>query len=144
MPEDPAAPPQNRSWLQRNWRWIFPSSILLLVAFAGGLTLLILSIIMLPAKSSPIYTEALDQALRDPRVQQALGPPVNAGWYVRGRVETDQQGGMADITIPLEGRQRSGELHVLGRSEGGEWTITRMILEIEGSSNPLDLLAGKG
>lgn len=132
---------ESPTWVQRNWRWILPAAIAGVVLLAAGLALLVLTIIMQPVKSSEVYDDALQRATRDPRVLEQLGEPLDVGWFATGRIErTGPRGGLADMTIPLEGPRAKANLYVIGREHEGRWTITKLVLEPIDSGERIDLL----
>lgn len=132
---------QGPSWVQRNWRWVFPAALVGVVALAAGLSLLVLTIIMHPSKSSEVYRQALQRASSDPRVLERLGEPVEPRWFVTGRVErTGPRGGLADMTIPLAGPRGEANLYVIGREHEGRWVVTKLILEPGTEGERIDLL----
>ncbi len=95
----------------------------------GGAWLLLDSI-----KSCGAYTQAVAKVRTDPRVVEALGAPVVPDWYVMGSVNLVNDGGHADLSIPLKGSKRlqgtprTGKLIVEADKAGGAWTLTRLDL----------------
>jgi hypothetical protein len=95
----------------------------------GGVWLLLDSI-----KSSGAYTQAVQKAQADPRVVAALGAPVEPDWYVMGSVDLVNDGGHAELSIPLQGSKRfggtprTGKLIVVADKAGGVWTLTKLDL----------------
>lgn len=135
---DSAASP---TWTQRNWRWLLPAAIAGVVLMAAGLSLLVLVIIMDPVKSSEAYQDALLRASTDPRVLDRLGPPVEPGWFVTGRIErSGRRGGFADMTIPLHGSREEGSLYVIAREHEGRWIVTKLVLNPTEEGTRVDLL----
>ena len=99
------------------------------VAFAGGIM-----------KSSDAYAEAMARAAADCRVADALGTPVEAGMLVSGSVETSGSAGRAELSIPVEGSQGAGTLHVVASRSLEVWSFELLRLEVEGRE-PVDLLS---
>lgn len=130
------------SWLQRNWKWAFPLAMVLMIAGALSFTVLMLTVVMHPAKNSRVYHDSVQRVAAHPIAIEQLGAPIEAQWLVTGRSEETAGGrGVAELTIPLSGSRRDGALHVIGRRREGVWQITRMELEIDDSSRRYDLLA---
>ncbi|TVR11636.1 MAG: hypothetical protein EA401_10565 [Planctomycetota bacterium] len=82
-------------------------------------------LISLLTNSAP-YSHAVATAEAHPAVVEVLGEPIEAGWLVQGSIETHNQDGEVDLSIPLSGPQGSGRLYVEGRRRKGEWTYTRL------------------
>ena len=68
----PSAPPREKSWLERNWKWAVPvTALVLMAAFVWG----ILSFVMGMFRSSYPYQEALARARANPAVVGQIGEP---------------------------------------------------------------------
>lgn len=83
-----------------------------------------LGILLVRIRASGAYRAALEKALADPKVAEALGPPVAADWYALGTVGE----GRADLSIPLRGPARSGKLLVRASRAGGGWVLEDLVL----------------
>ncbi len=107
------------------------------ILLIGGLLLVLLlgcgvgavALIFRSLRSSGAYTQAMARAQADPRVLQALGAPVREDWYLLGSVNLVNDGGHADLLIPLRGKEHSGRLHVVADRAAGVWTLTILDLE---------------
>jgi hypothetical protein len=89
--------------------------------------------------SSDAYQTGI-RAMHDPRVQQQLGTPVRAGWFVSGSIHTSGGSGSADLSIPVKGSAQSGTIYVVGKKSAGEWTYEKLVLEVDGEGQRIDLL----
>ena len=128
---------------QRRKRFIAGCSIAIVaisVLFVGGLLTLIFGAI----KSTDAYKTGI-RAMHDPRVEQKLGAPVEAGWFPGGSISTNGASGSADLRIPVKGSARKGAIYVVGKKSAGEWTYQKLVLRVDGEQQSLDLLdtAGK-
>src|SRR5687767_3382388 len=90
-------------------------------------------------RSAAPYQDGIARAKADPRVIQALGAPVEPGWFVSGNINTSGRSGEANLDIPLKGSKQNGSLHIVGTKEGGRWTYTRMLMTPD-KGEPIDLL----
>jgi len=86
-----------------------------------GLSLALVGGVFGVIKSSEVYQVALEQVQEAPRVREALGDPVEPGWWITGSVETSGASGTADIQFPINGSQDSGTVFVVATKSGGEW-----------------------
>ena len=82
--------------------------------------------------SSDAYRLAVERAMSDAEVVEALGEPIEPGWFVSGSVQVTGPTGTADIAVPLRGSRASGTLFVVATKSAGEWTFERLELEVEG------------
>jgi hypothetical protein len=137
--------PPRPSWWSRNWKWVVPVIVVAGVAVtAVGLFAIYLfgSFFLHPIKTSGGYLEAVAAARSDPAAVQALGTPIKDGWFPTGHVESSGTTGQSDLAIPVSGPNASGTLYVTATSSMGTWHLTRLVLQIKGSGQRIDLLAG--
>ena len=64
------------------------------------------------------YRHSVDLALKSPKVRQALGEPVTAGWLPQGAVNASN-GGKAELYIPLRGTNASAKIRVVATNING-------------------------
>ena len=97
--------------------------VLVIGGGAGGMALIFRSM-----RSCGAYQQAMLIAEKDPRVAQALGVPFTPDWYLLGSVNLVNDGGHADLLIPLRGKTHSGRLHVVADKTAGVWTLNTLDL----------------
>ncbi|HEX6083805.1 MAG TPA: cytochrome c oxidase assembly factor Coa1 family protein [Thermoanaerobaculia bacterium] len=120
------------------WLWV-GCGCALLVAGAVSVVLFIVFVVFAAIRSADPYRDGIARAQADPRVREALGAPIEAGWMVSGSIQTENRSGDCDISIPLNGSKQSGVLRVVGTKDGGRWTYTKML--VTPSAGPaIDLL----
>lgn len=90
-------------------------------------------------RSSDPYKAAMAAAKNDPRVAEALGSPIEPGWFTRGSISTENSAGNADLTIPISGPKGKGSIRVVGTKEGGRWSYSTMTVTPE-KGDAIDLL----
>lgn len=135
------APP--RSWWSRNWKWVVPVGCLVLIlpilalaGFIGG----ILAIVFGSLKSTDVYKEAFELARSHPAVVEALGQPVEDGWFMSGSIKTTGPSGYADIAIPIRGPQGEAKIYAVASKSAGRWEYHTLEVEVEGREDRIDLL----
>jgi hypothetical protein len=133
--------PDERTWWDRNWKWLVPVTCLVPALVCTGAITMILAMVMEFMKSTPPYEQSLAAVTEHAAVREALGTPIEAGWVVTGNVESGPRSGHADITYTVSGPSGSARVFVVGDFNGAGWTYSRMQLEIEGTGERLDLLA---
>lgn len=131
------------SWWQRNWKWVVPVGCATLVVLAAAAVAAVLWLVSIGMRSSGAYAEALERARVDCEVQEALGAPVEPGWFVSGSVHVTGPSGEADLAIPLRGPQGSGKLYSTATKAAGRWSFEILEVETPGREDRIDLLAGE-
>lgn len=117
------------------------------VVWLGGLGLalccfgfsLLMSGVNAEIKSSWPYNTGIARAVADPRVQRALGAPVEASWMVTGSLERGSRQSTAQLAVPLEGATKRGTLRIHARATQAAWQFERLEVAIDGASS-IDLL----
>jgi hypothetical protein len=121
------------------WVWIGVGCGVALMGIAGFIAFMVFAIFTSMRSSAP-YRDAVQRAQNDPRVIEALGRPIEPGWFISGSINTSGQSGDANLDVPVSGPKQSGSIHVVGTKEGGRWTYTRMLFT-PASGPTIDLLA---
>jgi hypothetical protein len=114
--------------------------LVLLVAGAGGFVALAGGLM----KSNDAYRNAMAHASADCRVAEAVGTPLDAGYFVSGSVETSNGSGHAELAIPVDGSTGSGTLHVVADRSAEAWSFRQLELEVDDDGRRIDLLAASG
>lgn len=123
-------------------RWLVPAclgcglgSLLLLVVFLG----VVMWGVQALMRNSWAYQEGLARARSSSEVRQALGEPIEPGWFVSGSVNGTIGSGSAELSIPVSGPSGQGSLEVVARESGGKWSFSSLTLE-QAEHPSLDLL----
>ena len=120
------------------WVWVGCGCGLLL-AGAIAFVAFIVFVVFASMRSAAPYQDGLAKARADARVQQALGAPVEPGWFMSGSIRTENRTGQCDISVPLNGSKQKGSLRVVGTKDEGRWTYTKMVVT-PAAGAPIDLL----
>ena len=115
-----------RTWLQRNTKWIVLGAVLLGL---GLLALFIAAIVMVVAgamRSNDVYKEALARAQANPVLIERLGTPIEPGFFTSGSINVNGGSGEADLAIPLHGPKGEATVNVVAHKKGGTWTFETM------------------
>ena len=131
-----------RGWWSRNWKWALPGGFLG-VLLACGLSAGALALAVSGAlQRSGAYEDAMARLQRSPAAATALGQPIDSGWWTRGRVEQGAHSAQAWMVVPVHGPGGSGTLRLFARRRpNGRWDFSRLLLEVAGRAQPIDLLA---
>jgi hypothetical protein len=79
--------------------------------------------------SSRPYQMALEQVQADTRVQEKLGTPITAKAMVRGRLQTQDDDGIAELSIPISGPQDSAVIELKATRANKIWTIQHLLVQ---------------
>ena len=137
--------PPRPTWWSRNWKWAVPAIVLAgVVAVAVPLVAIyaFAQFFLHTMKSSGGYQEALAAARGNPAAMQALGTPIKDGWFPSGNIESSGSTGESDLSIPVSGPNGSGTLYVRATKSLGDWRLTTLVLQVKGTGERIDLLAG--
>lgn len=108
--------------------WFVP----VLVISIAGLIFAFLYSIMMWMKSNGAYELAVVEATQHHRVVEALGEPVETGWYVVGNIRYVNADGAAELQIPLQGPSGEGTLYVVAEREAGVWEFEHLLFLHDG------------
>jgi len=126
---------RNRKWEsvaafkreQRVWGWVGAG------LYIGGISFVVALIFFIGAimKSSDAYQISLDQVTHHPQVIEAIGEPMEPGFFVSGQVNIQGSSGYADISYGLTGPKAEATVYVRATKDMGQWLFSRIIVEIE-------------
>lgn len=100
---------------------------------------LIMAIVFGAMKSSDAYKTALAKAKSDPRVVNALGAPIEAGFFVSGKTNVSGSSGDADMTVPISGSRSKGTIYFVASKFAGKWAFSKLVVEVEKTGERIDL-----
>lgn len=127
-------PSPKRSWWGRNWKWVVPVGCLTPLLCCGGVITLIIAFVFGAIKSSDVYVEALSQAKGNKDVVALLGEPIVAGAFPSGKIEIRNQGGNADLVIPLSGPKGTATIHAVATKNAGRWEYSKLEVVQDGAA----------
>lgn len=138
-----ALPPPRPNWWSRNWKWALPVGgcggclffLLIIAIFFSSIFLAVFGAM----KSSDVYKTALSRAKSNPAVIEALGEPVKEGFLTSGSTNVNGASGSADLAIPISGPRGKGTIYVVATKSAGQWSYSRLEVEIDGRRERIDL-----
>jgi hypothetical protein len=136
----PPLSPRPRTWFERNWKWLVPLLIVVVLvccsAFVGGL----FYVIATEFRASYPYQLAVKRATESPAVAAKLGRPLHVGWFISGNMNFSGTEGSATFSIPVSGPNGKGQIMVAGKKHGNRWTFETLELDVTGQEEPIPLL----
>ena len=132
---------KEKGWWGRNWYWFVPSTclgcLILPVACVGGCLYMGIS----QLKSFGPYEEAISIAAADPRVEEALGVPLELDLRgFDGPMSSDMRNDEAEFELPVKGPRGRGILRLEAERRDGEWHYSRLEIEVRDTGETIDLL----
>lgn len=112
------------------WVWVGLGCGVLVVG-AVSFVAFIVFVVFAAMRSADPYKDGLQRAQHDPRVIEALGSPVEPGWFMSGSIKTENREGSANVSIPLHGPRGKASLYVVGTKHHGRWSYTEMTVTPE-------------
>jgi hypothetical protein len=133
-------------WWSRNWKWFLPTGcclgtllgLILAVAVFGFSIFAIFTGVSAALKSSEPYKVAVARARADDKVGAALGKPLDEG-FPMGTINTNNNTGDVDFSIPISGPKGKGTIYVVGTRSGATWTYSKMSVTITATGETIDL-----
>lgn len=134
-----AAPPaseQSKRRVRKLILFLVLAPVLLMTTCVGA----IFGGVFYAMRSSEPYAHALKLAREHPQVQQALGTPIEPGWFTSGNISTEGSGGTAKLSIPISGPKGSATIYVDAEKRAGKWQYTQLQVGVAGQDMNVDLL----
>lgn len=122
-------PPEQQTWVQRNWKLAATLGCLTFVVLAVGFIATVFYLISAAVRSSTPFKEAVARAQSNPAVIEQLGSPVRSSWIVSGSVNVNGPSGKAELAIPIHGPKAKGNLYVTATKSAEQWTYSTMIAD---------------
>ena len=116
---------QQRGWLRRNWLWLVPTLVVVLILLGCGA---IYWAMFIRVYQLDVYQAAMRDIQADETLQSDLGQPItSANWPPPSpRIEAREQ----DIRWPIEGPKGSAKAHVSARLMQGKWEIIQLEVDL--------------
>ena len=130
-PPHPGQPAQKKS---SGCLKIFLIGCSVLIVLGVALVAVLVFIVFGAIKKTDAYKVALAKVKSDQRVIAALGEPVEAGFWVSGKMNINNGKGNADFTFPVSGPKGKAAVHAVATTEGQGWQYER--LEVTPSNGP--------
>ena len=124
--------PSQSAWLS--------SRLLSRLSAAGIVLIAVLVVSQFAVTHTDAYRLAVATARQTPQFTEALGAPVEEGWFSADKWEFGSPA-TAQLTIPVKGSKREGSLRARAVKEESRWRLTELALEFTGSSERIDLLS---
>ncbi len=98
------------------------------------------ALVMGSLKQSDAYKEALAKVRAESAAVEALGEPIEPGFFLSGSVNVSGPTGDASLSIPLSGPGGKGKLYLEATKRAGRWEYSLLELAVDGKPERIDLL----
>jgi hypothetical protein len=130
----------NKNWFERNWKWFVPTGCLTLIVvfalFIGGVFFAFSKIM----KRSDVYVQAIELVSQNEECIQAMGEPIEDGWFFSGSIHVSGPSGRAELAIPVSGPKGEGTIYVKAFKEAGKWHFKILEVQIKGQEHRIKII----
>jgi hypothetical protein len=125
------------TWWSRNWvRVSVVGTCGAVVLFFAGIAFIVVGAFAV-IRSSGACQEAVARASASPAIVQALGTPLEVGWFVTGTLDP---GRSADLTIPVTGPHGRARIHVVASKATGTWVFSTLTVKLRATGAQISLV----
>jgi hypothetical protein len=132
---------KQKNWFGRNWPWLLPVggclTVILLFVFGVGAVYFGVSKAI---KNSTPYEYALAKAIDNSEAIAILGGPIVADGIFKGNISIKNEGGEADMEIPIKGPKGYAVIFVLADRIQKEWIYEELYIVIKETNEKINLL----
>lgn len=91
-------------------------------------------------KNTEVYRMSMQEITNSPAIESVFGKPIEAGWFVTGKVTVAMSGGgQAALNIPLSGPKSSGSAIVQAERVDGKWVLNLLVVRPDKDRPPIVL-----
>ncbi len=112
------------------------ASILLLSGFVVAVCSLTFGLM----KKSGAYQQAVAAARADSDVIATLGTPIEEGFFVMGEIQLNNNGGYANLSIPISGPDGEATIYVEAEKSGADWSFRALEVVVRDTGQWIHLL----
>ena len=118
-------PPAKRS----KWLLLIPVGCAGVLVLCCGFFGVIYTLVSGTMRQSEPYRDALGAARDNVEVIEALGEPIEAGFFVTGSINSSGGVGSANLSIPISGPKGSATIYVVAEKYAGTWEYQTMVVD---------------
>jgi hypothetical protein len=126
----------NAWWSRNQFRVLVAGCCGAVVLFFGGIAFIVVAAFAM-MRSSGACEEAVARSESSPAVVQALGAPLDVGWFVTG---TLNPGRSAEITIPVTGPRGKARIKVVASKANGTWVFSTLTVKLTATGARISLV----
>ncbi|MBF0597753.1 cytochrome c oxidase assembly factor Coa1 family protein [Faecalibacter rhinopitheci] len=129
------------SWFTRNWKWALPLGCLSTIGlFVVGIILFgIIGFSKIFNGNNDVKSKAIDLINNEQVIVQQLGSPIDSNGMMQGAISTTNDGGNADISVPLKGPNGTGTTFIKAVKVNDEWNYERIAVQIDKTNEIIEI-----
>ena len=130
-PSPPPVAQGRRPWWHRRWKLAVTLGVVVSLLLLSGFVAAVCSLTFGIMKKSGAYQQAVATARADSHVIETLGTPIEEGYFVMGQIELTNDGGYANLSIPIFGPNGSATIYAEAAKSGGQWSFHTLEVMVE-------------
>ncbi len=131
QPSTPAVAPRQLPWWNRRWKLTVALGVVASLLLLSGFVAAVCSLTFGIMKKSGAYQQAVAAARADSHVIATLGTPIEEGFFVMGRIELINDGGYANLSIPITGPNGAATIYAEADKSRGQWSFHTLEVMVE-------------
>ena len=132
---------KQESWFTRNWKWALPLGCLSTIGlFVVGIILFgIIGFSKIFNGNNDVTSKAIDLINNEQVIVQQLGSPIDSNGMMQGAISTTNDGGNADISVPLKGPNGTGTMFIKAVKVNDKWNYERIAVQIDKTNEIIEI-----
>ncbi len=131
QPGTMAVAPGRMPWWRRRWKLAVGLGVVASLLLLSGFVVAVFSLTIGLMKKSGAYQQAVAAARADSDVTATLGTPIEEGFFVMGRIELNNDGGYANLSIPISGPNGAATIFAEADKSRGRWSFHTLAVMVE-------------
>lgn len=129
-------PINQKTWWQRNWKWVVPVCGMLLISiivfFTSGMGGIATDFAQ-AYSDTELYEKAINKAEADPRVQELLGKiqPIDKTAILEGEADYSNNDQTVNSTIRIIGAKGKARMDITAFRKNNEWVYSKINIRIK-------------
>ncbi len=123
--------PIRTPWWHRRWKLVVALGVVVSLLLLSGFVAAVCSLTLGVMKKSGAYQQAVAAARADSDVVATLGTPIEEGFFVTGRIELTDDGGYANLSIPISGPNGAATIYAVAGKSRGQWSFHTLEVMVE-------------
>jgi hypothetical protein len=127
----PAVASRQGPWWQRRWKLAVALSVVASILLSSGFVVAVCSLTFGIMKKCGAYQQAVAAARADSDVIATLGTPIEEGFFVMGEIQLTDNGGYANLSIPITGPNGAATIYAEADKSRGLWNFHTLEVMVE-------------
>ena len=137
-----------KSWWKRNWKWFFPTLLLLLLFLLLFGSILSSSIdgtvtdIAQAYSDNSLYEKAIEKAKMNKRVLEVIGAiePIDKLAILEGNAIYSNHNNSVELSVRIKGNKGKGKMDISADKNGNEWEYKKINIRVKEPKEEIQIL----